>query len=141
MNQLEKAIKIALDAHSGQTDKAGKAYILHPLRLMLALDAEEEQIVAVLHDVVEDSDYTFDDIRAEGFSQDVINALECVTKLKDEPYDEFIERIATNSLATKVKLADLRDNSNLSRIPEVTDKDRERVEKYMRAIARLEKVI
>ena len=137
MNNLEKAIKIALKAHAGQIDKAGKIYILHPLRLMMQMRLIDEQIIAVLHDVVEDSDYTFDDLRKEGFDEEIISALQSLTKRNGEDYKDFIARIKENELAIIVKIADLRDNSNLDRISEPTKKDLERVEKYKKALEML----
>ena len=130
---LECAIQLAVEHHKGQVDKAGKPYILHPLRLMMSVDKDDEKIVAVMHDIVEDTDITLDDLRNEGFSKQVISAIECVTKRKGESYDSFIERISRNPLATKVKLADLEDNLDLSRLSKVTEKDLERVEKYKKA--------
>ena len=140
-NLLERAIELAVKHHKGQTDKAGKAYILHPLRLMMAVNTDEEKIVAVLHDIVEDTDITLEDLRNEGFSNAIVDAIECVTKIDDEDYDAFIKRISKNPLAVKVKLADLEDNMDLSRLPKVTDKDLERVEKYKQAKAILVKGI
>ncbi len=134
MNQLEKAIQIALKAHEKQVDKAGKTYILHPLRLMVQMPTEELQIIAVLHDVVEDSKYIFEDLEKEGFSAEVIEALKALTKQKDEQYDDFIKRVKGNPLAVQVKLADLKDNSNLDRLQNPTEIDLERVEKYKKAI-------
>jgi (p)ppGpp synthase/HD superfamily hydrolase len=134
MTLLERAIAIALESHKGQTDKAGKAYILHPLRLMLKMKADEEMIVAVLHDVVEDSDVTFEDLKDQGFSQAILDALACVTKVKGECYDDFIRRIKKNPLASRVKVADLQDNMDLGRIPHPQQKDFERVEKYKKAL-------
>ena len=134
MNSLEKAIKIALKAHAGQVDKAEKAYILHPLRLMMQMRSIDEQITAVLHDVVEDSEYTFDDLKKEGFDEEIINALESLTKRDGEDYKDFIARIKENELATIVKIADLKDNSNLDRISEPTKEDLERVKKYKDAL-------
>ena len=130
---LDRAIELAKQHHEGQTDKAGKPYIEHPLRLMNQVESEDEKIVAVLHDIVEDTDMSLDDLRDEGFSEAVISAIECVTKQDGEDYDSFIERISFNPLAVKVKLADLEDNMDLTRLPEVTEKDLERVEKYKSA--------
>jgi len=93
--------------------------------------------VAVMHDIVEDTDITLDDLRNEGFSKQVVSAIECVTKREGEDYDSFIERISLNPLATKVKLADLEDNMDLSRLSDVTEKDLERVEKYKKAKEKL----
>ena len=134
---LEHAIQLAIKHHKEQVDKAGQPYILHPLRLMMSLDQDVEKIVAVMHDIVEDTEITLEDLRNEGFSTDVIDAIECVTKKEGEDYDSFIDRISQNSLATKVKLADLEDNMDLSRLSEVTDKDLERLEKYKKAKERL----
>ncbi len=130
---LERAIELAVEYHKGQVDKAGKPYILHPLRLMMSVNKDDEKIVAVMHDIVEDTDITLDDLRNEGFSGEVIDAIECVTKREGEDYQSFIDRIAHNPLATKVKLADLEDNMDLSRLSDVTEKDLERVEKYKKA--------
>lgn len=134
MNQLEKAIKIALQAHEKQVDKAGKTYLLHPLRLMVQMPTEELQIIAVLHDVVEDSEFTFEDLIKEGFSAEIIEALRALTKLENEDYADFIKRVKDNPLAIPVKLADLKDNSNLARLPNPTEIDLERVKKYQKAI-------
>lgn len=134
---LNKAIEIANRAHGGQVDKAGQPYILHPLRVMLSMENELEMICAVLHDVVEDSDITFSDLRREGFSEEVIQVLNCLTKREGETYDDFIERVLVNKTARRVKLADLRDNMDLSRIKSPTEKDMERMKKYQNAADRI----
>ena len=134
---LDRAIELAKQHHEGQTDKAGKPYINHPLRVMNQVESEEEKIVAVLHDIVEDTDISLDDLRSEGFSEEVVSAVECLTKQDGENYDSYIERISFNPLAVKIKLADLEDNSDLTRLPEVTDKDLERLEKYDKALEKL----
>lgn len=141
VNSIETAIRIALDAHQGQVDKGGETYILHPLRLMGQANTKEERIVALLHDVVEDSSYTLDDLRKQGFSDSVIDALECLTKKEGEDYDDFIERISRNQLATRVKILDMRDNSDLSRLKSISSEDRERAAKYNRSIAKLEAIL
>ncbi len=138
MCTLERAVAIAAEAHSGQVDKAGAPYILHPLRLLLRMATNEERIVAVLHDVVEDSEWSFDRLRAEGFSEIVIEGVDSVTRRQGETYQEFVLRGGRNPLGRRVKLADLRDNSDLSRITNPTKKDRDRVAKYQRAMALLE---
>lgn len=135
---LETAIKIAVDAHKGQVDKAGKPYILHPLRVMLAVDTDSEKIVAVLHDVVEDTDWTFGRLRDVGFPEDVLDAIYSVTRLPGESFMEFIRRAGQNEVGRKVKIADLQDNLDLSRIAEPTDKDRKRMKKYRKALEILE---
>lgn len=138
---LYKAIEIANRAHAGQVDKAGELYILHPLRVMLTQVNELERICAVMHDVVEDSDITFDNLRKEGFSEEVISVLDCLTKRDRESYDDFIERILVNETACRVKLADLRDNMNLSRIKNPAGKDIERLKKYRAAADRISDVL
>lgn len=137
MSTLTKAILIAAKAHDGQTDKGGNPYILHPARLATKTSSEEEAIVAILHDVVEDSDITLFDLKNAGFSIDIIEALDCLTKRADESYEGFIKRIKLNPLATKVKLLDLEDNSDVSRIPNPSEKDYARIDKYKKAIAEL----
>ncbi len=131
---VDKAIEIAIKAHLGQVDKGGKPYILHPLRLMMEFQNESEMIVAVLHDVVEDSDYTFEDLKKIGFSDEIINALNCLTKRNKEKYDDFILRVASNDLAVKVKIKDIKDNLDLTRITSITENDLKRIKKYHRAL-------
>ncbi len=134
---LERAIAIAATAHAGQVDKGGAPYILHPLKVMLRMSSLEERIVAVLHDVVEDCGISLDDLRKEGFSEEVLSAVESVTKVPGESYEDFVERAAQNPIGRVVKLADLEENSDLSRIASPSWEDLERVEKYRRAIGRL----
>jgi (p)ppGpp synthase/HD superfamily hydrolase len=130
MNTIERAILIAVTAHEGQIDKGGEPYILHPLRVMLRMSTEEERIVAVLHDVVEDSEFTFESLAKEGFSANIISALEALTKRPGETRIEAAYRAAQHPLARCVKLADNAENSDLSRIPSPTEKDQERLEQY-----------
>ena len=138
MSTLERAIEIATEAHKGQYDKAGNDYIGHPLRVMDMGRTEEEKIVGVLHDVVEDTEWTFALLAAEGFSQEVIDALQCVTKLSEnENYDDFIERVKKNPLATAVKINDLSDNMDIRRLPYLSDKDVKRLKKYLKAYKKL----
>jgi hypothetical protein len=127
VSTLERAIVIAAEGHAGKLDKAGNPYILHPLRVMLRLDTNEERIAGVLHDVVEDCGLSIDDLRAEGFS-------EAVTIRDGESYDDFVARAAADPIGRRVKLADLEDNSDLRRIRNPTAKDYARIEKYQRAI-------
>lgn len=134
---LERAIAIAATAHAGQVDKGGAPYILHPLKVMLRMSTLEERIVAVLHDVVEDCDISLEDLRQEGFSEEVLTAIESVTKVPAESYEDFVERAAQNPIGRVVKLADLEENSDLSRIASPSWEDLERIEKYRRAIGRL----
>ena len=137
---LNKAIEIAAKAHNGQVDKGGNPYILHPLRVMFNFcesESEAVKICAVLHDVVEDTDVTFTDLQVEGFSEEILTALDCLTKRSGENYDDFISRILTNEIACKVKYGDLADNIDLTRIPDPTEKDKERVKKYRKAADRI----
>jgi (p)ppGpp synthase/HD superfamily hydrolase len=135
MSTLERAIVIAAEAHAGITDKAAAPYILHPLRMMMDLTSAEERIVAVLHDVCEDCPgWTFERLRGEGFSEEILAALDSVTKREGESYEEFALRAAANPISRRVKLADLRDNSDLSRITKPSVEDHQRIAKYARAI-------
>ena len=134
---LEKAILCAVKAHAGQKDKAGAPYILHPLRIMMKMDSQAGMIAAVLHDVVEDSSVTLADLRAEGFSEEVIAAVDHLTRREDEAYEIFINRLRHNPLAVKVKLADLEDNLDIRRIENVTERDIERIQKYQAAREKL----
>ena len=132
---LERAIEIAQEAHKGVKDKGGHDYINHPIRVMHAMSNDQEKIVAILHDVVEDSDWTFERLKEEGFEDSVIESLRCVTKYsEEEDYQEFIKRAATNKIATKVKMADIEDNLDLSRLGALTEKDLTRIEKYKKAL-------
>ncbi len=133
---LQRAIEIAIDAHKGTHDKAGSLYILHPLRVMLSLETEDEMIVGVLHDVVEDCPpWSFEALAAEGFSETVIEALKSVTKHSDDrDYTAFIERSKSNPVGRKVKVADISDNLNVKRLNEVAPRDAERLTKYLNAL-------
>lgn len=131
---LEQAIRLAATVHEGQSDQAGAPYILHPLRVMLAVTTPEARMAAVLHDVVEDGEVTPEQLRAAGFPESVVAAVDALSRRKDEDYEAFIRRLAPDPIAREVKLADLRDNCNLTRIAEPTETDRARVEKYRRAI-------
>ena len=138
MSTLARAIEIATEAHKGQVDKAGNEYIGHPLRVMEMGETEEEKIVGVLHDVVEDTDWSFDMLEAEGFAPEIIAALKCVTKISEnENYDAFIERVKKNPLATAVKINDLTDNMDIRRLPYLSDKDIKRLKKYLKAYKKL----
>ena len=129
---LERAIEIAVSAHKGVFDKGGNPYILHPLRVMMSLTTNDEKIVGVLHDVVEDSDdWNFEKLKAEGFSDTVLDGLRAVTKFsEDEDYDAFIQRGLNNNIGRAVKIADIRDNLDVTRIGELKDKDLKRLNKY-----------
>jgi 5'(3')-deoxyribonucleotidase len=138
---LLRAIEIATVAHKGQKDKLGADYILHPIRVMQRGQTAVEKICGVLHDVVEDSDITFEDLENEGFSSEVIAALRCVTKLSDdEDYDCFIERVAHNPVAVQVKINDLLDNMDVTRFRQLTEQDWKRLNKYLKAYQRLREI-
>ena len=130
MSTLERAIQIAAAAHAGQVDKAGQPYILHPLRVMLRVSGEHERIAAVLHDIVEDTAVTLDQLAAEGFPAEVIDAVDALTKRSGESRLVAAERAARNEVARAVKLADNAENMDLSRIASPTAKDYERLEEY-----------
>lgn len=134
---LEKAIQLAVKYHSGQVDKAGKPYIMHLIRVMMKGQTETEKICGILHDILEDSNCTFDTLKKEGFTNEVIDVVRCVTKLDGETYDDFITRILENPTAIKVKVNDLEDNMNLDRLNEIRNKDIERLKKYNKALIRL----
>ena len=138
MATLERAIEIARQAHAGQVDKGGADYIGHPLRVMERCETEEQKIVGVLHDVIEDSDWTIEMLEEEGYTPDIIDALKCLTKTsEDEKYDDFIARVMTNPLAVKVKHYDLEENLDVSRLDSLTDVDIARCKKYLHARDRL----
>ena len=133
--RVGKAYKIAVEAHKGQTDKAGADYILHPVTVASNVGADESaMIVALLHDVVEDTNVTLEDLQ-DLLTPEEISALKLLTHNDEAPYLDYVRLIGTNSLATKVKMADLQNNMDLSRLPTVTEKDLKRVEKYKMAFA------
>lgn len=134
MSSIEAAITLACKAHQGQIDKGGSPYILHPLRLMLRMSSAAEMMAAVMHDVVEDGDVSLQDLRSLGFPELVVSAVDCLTRRKGEGYEGFIKRLAANPLARKVKMEDLKDNMDLTRLSDVTDKDLKRQEKYKKAL-------
>lgn len=139
MSTLERAIAIALEAHTGQHEKNGAPYLLHPLRVMLGVQTsgallEDARMVAVLHDVVEDNPaWTLERLRGEGFSEAVITGVDAVTRRTTESYTEFVARAGRHPLGRAVKLADLRDNMDITRLAEVGEKERERLARYLAA--------
>jgi (p)ppGpp synthase/HD superfamily hydrolase len=134
-NHLEKAIAVALEAHAGVVTRSGRPYILHPLRLMIQMESEEEMITAVLHDVVEDSTITLDDLAAMGFVKEILDALALLTHDKETTrYEDYITGIKANPLALKIKLADLEHNMDIRRLPnKMSRSDLERLQKYRHA--------
>jgi (p)ppGpp synthase/HD superfamily hydrolase len=137
MPSLEDALALAVQAHHGQRDKAGQPYILHPLRVMMRLESEAERTVALLHDVVEDTPWTLERLRALGYPEGVLAALDALTRREGETYEAFIERLRPDPLARRVKLADLEDNMDVRRLTQVTPEDTERLARYRAAWARL----
>ncbi|TAE24721.1 MAG: HD domain-containing protein [Candidatus Kapaibacterium sp.] len=130
MPTLAHAIALAAEAHKHQKDRAGAAYILHPLRLMFKMNDENAMMAAVLHDVVEDTEWTLDDLREEGFSDEVLSAVDCLTQRKNEPYNALIQRAKQNPIALRVKIADLEDNMDIKRLKTMNAYDADRLEKY-----------
>ncbi|VKU01942.1 metal dependent phosphohydrolase, HD region [Streptococcus pneumoniae] len=131
---IDIALAIAKKAHAGQVDKAGVDYIQHPLYVASQVNTEQEKAVALLHDVIEDSDITAADLFASGLSNEVVTAVQILTKKKGQSYQEYLGKVKSNNLARVVKLADLKHNSDLSRLKSVTNTDYERVKKYKNAI-------
>ena len=136
---LEDAINLATKHHEGQFDKGGKPYIGHPMRVMEKMMLKDEKIVAVLHDIVEDTSITLQDLKDLGYNSLIVDAIDCLTKRDGESYDKFVERTITDTMASYVKLADLEDNMDLSRLKTVTEKDRARLKKYKKVHARITK--
>ena len=132
---LAHAIRIAAEVHEGQLDKAGEPYILHVLRVMFGCQSPEAQVAGALHDVVEDSDWTLDDLRREGFSETVVGIVDALTRREGEDYFDFARRAAAAALGREVKRADLLDNMDLTRIPNPTDKDWDRLKRYRAALS------
>lgn len=137
MNLLSKAVILATEAHDGQLDKGGQPYILHALRVMLAVSGEHEQQAAVLHDLVEDTGWSLNEIRRLGLHERVVNAVDCLTRRRDQSYDDYIRQCKVNQVARRVKIADLNDNLDESRIPNPTEHDRRRWDKYRKALQEL----
>ena len=133
-SQSEKAYEIAKKAHLGQIDKAGEDYIKHPEKVASFVNSDEEKAVAYLHDVIEDTELTLEDLREYGFSKEVLEAVDVITKKKGQDYQTYLNSVKENKLARVVKLADLRHNSDLTRLINITEKDIERKEKYQKAI-------
>ena len=127
---LEAALQLAAQAHSGQQGKAGKPYILHPIRVMLSVETTDEQIAAILHDTVEDTPVTYEQLSEAGFPVEIVSAVRALTKLKGESRVDAARRAVEHPIARQVKLADIKDNMDMSRIPDPTDKDFARLDEY-----------
>ncbi|MFV0555776.1 MAG: GTP pyrophosphokinase [Lactovum sp.] len=134
---LQRAIEIAKKAHQDQVDKAGKAYIEHLKTLASHVETEDEKILAYLHDLIEDTSWTLKDLREEGLAEELILSLDLLTKRQGQDYFIYLKNIKKNQLARTIKLVDLKHNSDLSRLDQVTEKDLKRVEKYKKAMAYL----
>lgn len=134
----KKALRLCFEAHKNQVDKSGMPYVFHPFHLAEQMKDEETTIVALLHDVIEDTDYTFDDLKSIGFDDVIINALKLMTHDESVPYMEYVTEIKTNPIARAVKLADLQHNSDLSRLDVIDERALKRKDKYTEAIKLLE---
>ena len=133
-SMVDLASSIARKAHEGQLDKAGVDYIEHPIYVASQVDTEEEKAVALLHDVIEDSPVSTEELLQAGLPETVVTAVQVLTKKKEQDYQTYLETVKKNPLARVVKLADLKHNSDLSRLSSITEKDRERLKKYKKAI-------
>lgn len=137
MPSLEDAVRLAVEVHYGATDRYGEPYILHPLRVMHQVDTEIEKTVAILHDVIEDTSHTLDDLRQAGYPVTVVDALDALTRREGETYADYVERLSPNPIARQVKIADLEDNMDVRRMSHVHAPDAERLERYRSAWIRL----
>ena len=137
---LARAIAIAAVAHERQLDKAGAPYMLHPIRMMMRANTDDERIVAILHDVVEDSEWTLDELAADGFPPHILAGIDGMTNRDGESYEAFIERAGRNPISARVKLLDLEDNMTITRLSEVTDKSVDRLKKYHRSYLRMKEI-
>ncbi|MFA6702074.1 MAG: HD domain-containing protein [Dysgonamonadaceae bacterium] len=135
--QLNRAIEIAIKVHEGQTDLNGQPYIGHPFRVMAAGHTLQEKIVGVLHDVIEDSDWTIEDLTAEGFSKEIVDGVDGITKREGEKYKDYLLRVENNSIAVRVKMNDLTDNMDIRRLDELTEEHINRMRKYLKAYKQL----
>jgi (p)ppGpp synthase/HD superfamily hydrolase len=142
MATLERAIEIAVEAHKEQTDRVGVPYVAHLFSVMDRGKTIEEKIVGILHDLIEDTSWTLDDLRAEGFAENIVEAVRCITKITDdEDYDEYITRVKSNPLAVRVKLNDLLDNMNILRYEQLTERDLKRLNKYLKVYKELSQLV
>lgn len=130
---LEEAIALAVEAHRGQRDRAGAPYVLHPLRMMFRVETDTEKVTALLHDVVEDTEWTLEGLRERGFPEEVVEAVDRLTRREGEEYDAFVQRAAAHPVARRVKIADLEDNMDIRRTGRVDHGDVERLDRYLRA--------
>ena len=136
----KRALALCFEAHKDQKDKSGLPYVFHPFHLAEQMEDEDTTIVALLHDVIEDTEYTIEDLQKAGFSQNVISAIALMTHDPQVPYMEYVRAIKSNPIARAVKLADLRHNSDMTRLDIITQRDEERAQKYLDAIVILVEV-
>ena len=136
----KRALSLCFEAHKDQKDKSGLPYVFHPFHLAEQMEDEDTTIVALLHDVIEDTGYTIEDLQKAGFTQNVISAIALMTHNPQMPYMEYVRAIKSNPIARAVKLADLRHNSDMTRLDIITQRDEERAQKYLDAIVVLEEV-
>ena len=136
-DKTKKAMKLCYEAHKDQVDKTGVPYVFHPFHVAEQMKDEATTIVALLHDVVEDTDYTLEDIAAEGFGQEIVEAVALMTHEDEVPYLDYVAKLKDNPIARAVKLADLAHNSDQSRLGEIDDETKQRLEKYQKAISLL----
>jgi (p)ppGpp synthase/HD superfamily hydrolase len=134
---LEDALRLAVEAHYGATDRYGEPYILHPLRVMHRVDTEAEKMAAILHDVIEDTPHTLEDLRQAGYAVMVVDAVDALTRREDETYVDYVERLSPCPIARRVKIADLEDNMDIRRMSHLHTPDAERLERYRSAWVRL----
>lgn len=139
MSTIDKALKIAIEAHFEEKDRYGAPFILHPLRMMMRVEGDEEKIVCALHDVVEKTSTSLADLKREGFSKEILEAVDCLTKRENESYEDYIERVAPNEIARTVKLVDLEDNMDLTRAEKLNDAESKKMQQRLRAWHRLRK--
>ena len=136
---LKDSIALATKYHKGQVDKGGKPYINHPIRVMKKMMFEDEKMVAVMHDIVEDTSITLQDLKDMGYNSYIVNSIDCLTKRDGESYDKFVERTLTDTMASYVKLADLEDNMDTNRLIQLTNEDKKRLKKYKQVHAKITK--
>lgn len=134
----KKAMKLCFEAHKEQVDKSGLPYVFHPFHLAEQMQTEETTVVALLHDLVEDTDYTIEDLTGMEFSKNITDAIALMTHTADVAYMDYVRKIKNNPIAKAVKLADLKHNSDLTRLDVVDEKALNRREKYLKAIELLE---
>lgn len=130
---FDRALQIAIHAHKGQKDQAGRVYVMHPIRVAERCKDPRAKIVALLHDTIEDTPVTAEYLRSEGFSEEIVSGVLSVTKREGETYDDFVARAAENAIGKEVKIADLEDNMDIRRLKEISDRDVQRLRKYLRA--------